>query len=396
MTLWLAMAESPLSILMVMESVFPSPGGGGAESQVRTLGLELVKRGHLAHLVVPMVSAGPTVEHEHLDGMAVTRIPYPKVPLLGAAWMLWCLAWLLIKRRHDYQVIHAHIAGNMAAVCAVVGKLLGKPVLVKLTGMTEMKGGILDPHPRATVRLRRGWLRMGSAYQATSLHIANQLVQAGFERQKVLTLPNGVDTSRFREPVAVDDLQEAFCSGKSLVGIYVGRLEQEKGLDLLLAAWAAQFAGRQDTALLLVGSGSLEHALHALGQQLGIADQVKFLGPRADVERCLALANVGLLASEFEGLSNSLLEYMAAGLPVVGSRVSGTEDWVVNGQTGWIFTPGDEAGLRSALAEMAQAGVQELLRLGNIARERIDHQASVEVVVRSLCDLYARLRQGHG
>jgi glycosyltransferase involved in cell wall biosynthesis len=181
-----------------------------------------------------------------------------------------------------------------------------------------------------------------------------------------------------------------------LVGIFVGRHDLEKGLELLLCACYGQFGGRRETILLLVGSGSLEPELRQLCARLGIADQVKFLGPRAEVEKYLALANVGLLASQFEGLSNSLLEYMAAGLPVVGSRVSGTEDWVVNGQTGWIFAPGDEASLRSALYDMAQAGALELKRLGGIARERIEREASVDVVVRSLCDLYSRLRQDHG
>lgn len=390
------MVEQPLSILMVMESVYPSPGGGGAESQVRTLGAELLKRGYLTQLVVPMVDYGPTVRQEVVDGLPVTRIPYPKIPLLGAVWMLISLAWLLVRRRAGYQVIHAHIAGNMSAVCAVMGRLLGKPVLVKLTGMTELKGGILDPQSPATVRMRRRCLRLGSVFQATSQRIAQCLIRNGFSQGQVLTLPNAVDLRRFDVPSPRDQLREQVCPGKSLVGIYVGRLEAEKGLELLVSAWAAQFAGRQDTALLLVGVGSLRAPLERLCEQVGISDQVKFLGACADVERYLAIADVGLLASQFEGLSNALLEYMAAGLPVVGSRVSGTEDWVVNGQTGWIFSPGDEAGLKQALADMARAGAQEWRRLGMAAQRRIREEASVDVVVRVLCDTYARLRQARG
>jgi glycosyltransferase involved in cell wall biosynthesis len=389
------MIEHPTSILMVMESVFPSRGGGGAESQVRTLGIELFKRGYVTHLVVPMVSDGPELAHEFLDGLSVTRITYPKIPLVGAAWMLLSLAWLLVRRRAEYQVIHAHIAGNMAAVCAVMGKLLKRPVLVKLTGMTEMQGGILDPRSGITVRWRRHWMQMGSAFQATSERIAQCLADNGFARNKVITLPNAVDTRRFDPPQRNASLREELFPGKSLVGIYVGRLEREKGLELLLNAWAAQFAGRTDTALILVGAGSLQSSLQQICQRTGIADQVKFLGPCADVERYLAIADVGLLASEFEGLSNSLLEYMAAGLPVVGSRVSGTEDWVINGQTGWIFSPGDGEGLRAALASVSQAGSEELRRLGRAARMKIEREASVDVVVRSLCDTYARMRHGH-
>lgn len=390
------MLERPASVLMVMESVFPSPGGGGAESQVRTLAMELIKRGHAVQVVVPMVGSGPAIEHERLDGIPVTRIPYPKIPLLGAVWMLCCLGWLLLRRCRQYHVIHSHIAGNMSAVCAVVGRLLGKPVLVKLTGMTEMKDGILDPGASMSVRLRRQWLRLGTAYQATSQRIANQLVQRGYARHKVLTLPNAVDLRRFKARSLADPLREQLCPGKRRVGIYVGRLEREKGLELLISAWAAQFALRDDTALMLVGSGSLQTELQSLCRSLGVDTQVHFMGARSDVERYLGLADVGLLASQFEGLSNSLLEYMAAGLPVIGSEVSGTEDWVVNGQTGWLFRPGDEKGLRAALAEMAAAGDDELRRLGGRARLHICERASLEVVVQNLSDTYTRLRQGHG
>jgi L-malate glycosyltransferase len=390
------MSEIRSSILMVMESVFPSQGGGGAESQVRTLGVELLERGHALQLVVPMVGGGPSVKHETIDGIPVTRIPYPKITMVGAAWMLLGLAWLLWRRRHQYEVIHAHIAGNMSAVCTVVGRLLGKPVLVKLTGMTEMKGGILDPQARLSVLLRRRWLRLGSAYQATSQRIAQQLVQRGFSEQKVLTLPNGVDLRRFESQPLAAQLREQLCPGKRLVGIYVGRLEREKGLELLLSAWATQFAHRHDTTLLLVGSGSLQGALEQQCVALGIGAQVQFLGACDQVERYLAMADVGLLASQFEGLSNSLLEYMAAGLPVVGSRVSGTEDWVVDGQTGWIFQPGDQDALTRALQAVAQADIQELRRLGRAARDRIRREASVDVVVQTLCDTYAQLRHRHG
>ena len=385
------MLEAPQSIMMVMESVFPSPGGGGAESQVRTLGIEFQARGHELQLIVPMVATGPQVAREHSDGLDVTRIPYPKIPLVGALWMLWGLARILIHRRHEYAVIHAHIAGNMAALCAVLGHCLGKPVVVKLTGMTEIKGGILDPSPRLAVRLRRHWLKSASQYQATSQRIATQLVARGFAAHKVLLLANAVDIRRFAKIERDLALRERVCPDKELVAIYVGRLEPEKGLELLVSAWATQFKHRSDVALVLVGSGSQQAALEHQCAQLSVTEQVVFVGPTAQVERYLSIADVGLLASQFEGLSNALLEYMAAGLPVVGSAVSGTEDWVINGQTGWLFAPGDHAGLTHALSELSRAGEQERRRLGQCARERVVAVASVEAVVSTLSSLYGRL-----
>ena len=142
------MREHLMAPLMVLESVFPSRGGGGAEMQVQTLCVELQRRGVPVSVVVPMVNFGPQAASETVDGIPVTRLRYPKIPGLGAIWMLLSFAWLLLRERHRYDVIHSHIAGNMSAVCCLVGKLLGKPVVVKLTGLTEMRGGILDPAPR--------------------------------------------------------------------------------------------------------------------------------------------------------------------------------------------------------------------------------------------------------
>jgi L-malate glycosyltransferase len=388
------MAES--CILMVLESVFPSPFGGGAESQVRTLARELIGRGQAVHVVTPMVSDGSQRAFEQVEGIPVTRIPYPKVPWVGAMVLLIKLAWLLFARRHRYHVIHAHIAGNMAAVSAVLGWLLGRPVLVKLTGMTEMRGGILDPHPRPVARLRRSAVRLASAYQATSSRIAAMLGDAGYAQGKILNLPNAVDTKRFAvDRAASRGKREALLGQRTLVGIFVGRLEPEKDVELLIAAWAEAFGDRQDLALLLVGGGSLEGALRDQALQLGVAKSVVFAGPQSRVEDFLGLADFGVLTSRYEGLSNSLLEYMASGLPVLGSRVSGTEDWVIDGRTGWLFAPGDAQGLVLALRSIAEGGVPEAQRRGEQARAWIDRSASIEAVVKALQVTYLQLDSRH-
>ncbi|MBL8331302.1 MAG: glycosyltransferase [Rubrivivax sp.] len=385
------MREQGYSVLMVLESTFPSPGGGGAESQVRTLGLEFLRRGQALEVIVPMVAGGPQQPREQIEGIPVTRIAYPKVPWLGAGWMLLSLAWLLFARRHAYAVIHAHIAGNMAAVCSLMGRWLDKPVLVKLTGMTEMRGGILDKEPRLGGRLRKSALLGSSAYQATSRRIGALLAERGFDARKVLHLPNAVDTRRFARVVRDQDLRRQLCGLRERVGIFVGRLEPEKGIELMVKGWAQAFAGRGDAALLLVGDGSLRTVLAEMGRELGIEQQIVFTGATNEVERYLALADFGLLTSQYEGLSNSLLEYMASGLPVVGSQVSGTEDWVIDGRTGWLFPAGDLAALERALCAVRETPMPRLRQLGQQARQLVEEQASIGAVVDTLQKTYRDL-----
>ncbi|MCM5680333.1 glycosyltransferase [Schlegelella sp. S2-27] len=382
------MDKSVASVLMVLESVFPTKGGGGAESQVRTLGRHMRARHLEVSVVVPMVSYGPQLACDSVDGITVRRITYPKLPLLGAASMLFKLGWLLYARRREYSVIHAHIAGNMAAVSCLMGRLLGKTVVVKLTGMTEMLGGILDPRPSWLNRLKRLALRGADHYQATSSRIGRMLVESGFDAGKVRLIPNAVDTDRFASVERDAAVRRELCGERPLIGVYVGRLVPEKGLELLLDGWARVFRERSDAALILVGDGVLRDALVQRAQGLGIADQVHFTGPSDAVEGYLALADFGVLTSLSEGLSNTLLEYMAAGLPVVGSRVSGTEDFVRPGETGWLFEPGDVGDFEHSLRAAAEAGPPVLDRMGTNARGLVVSRASIGSVVQQLAALY--------
>lgn len=375
-------------VLMVLESGLPTNGGGGAESQVQTLGTEFQRRGVSVAAVTPMVPWCVQKKEDVVAGLPITRIPYPHVRLLGAAWMLVSLAVLLVRRRASYDVIHSHIAGNMSALCCLMGPLLGKPVIVKLTGMTEMRGGILDPRPNWLTRLRKWAMRRATAYQATSSRIQRMLVDSGFEAGKVVLIANAVDIDRFQAAEPAAGRREALFGPRNLIGIYVGRLEWEKGVDLLLRGWARVLRGRDDALLLLVGHGSLRGKLETLCVSLGIAPQVRFLGPSRQPEEYLALADFGLLTSMHEGLSNTLLEYMAAGLPVLGSRVSGNEDFIVEERTGWLFPPGDEDAFVAAL-EAVCASTDDVLRaMREHALAMVRARASIERVGDRLLRLY--------
>jgi glycosyltransferase involved in cell wall biosynthesis len=156
----------------------------------------------------------------------------------------------------------------------------------------------------------------------------------------------------------------------------------------MLTGWAAAFRGRAGVALIMVGGGGLKSHLEALAKELGIGEQVIFAGATRTVERFLAVADVGLLTSRAEGLSNTLLEYMASSLPVIGTRVSGTEDFVVDGQTGWLFPVGDVQQLQSCLQAAADLGSQRLAGLGQNAKSLVISQASISAVVNRLVEIY--------
>lgn len=382
------MSEPGRTVVLVLEGTFPRQGGGGAESQVLTLGRCLKQRGVHVIVVAPRVKDGPQALRETLDGFEIVRIPYPRVHLVGGLVMLARLFAMLVARRAEYAVIHAHIAHNMAAASVLAGRLVRKPVFVKITGLHEMKGGILDARPGWASRLRRALLRNASSMQATSSRIGALLVERGFAPERVALVPNGVDTARFSTRARDEALRRELCGEAARVGIFVGRLSAEKGHAMLLEAWARAFAPAANARLLLVGEGPMREALTAHARALGIEEQVVFAGHRGDVARILPVADFALLTSEAEGLSNALLEYMAAGLPVVGSRVSGTEDFVVHGRNGWLFEPRDGEGLAIQLRVVGATPREELARLGREARARVQALASLDAVTDTLLRLY--------
>lgn len=375
-----ATAERPLRVLMLLESLFP--GLGGAEIQVGTLALALQARGHRVCVLMPRLEPEQTPGRDDWRGVELYRIDYPRLRLLGGLLLqLKMLLWLL-RHRREFDAVHVHVAHRMGAVATPLCRLLGKPVVLKFSGWWEFQRGSLRPQGLMPKLLRLG-LKYASAVQAISRRIGDDVRAKGFDPDRVHWVANAVDPSRF---LGFEPARRAGAVPRRAV--FVGRLVPEKGLDTLFEAWARCFAGRSDWRLRLVGEGADEAALRARAQSLGIAEQVEWVGPSREVEAHLAESDVGLLPSRHEGLSNTLLEYMSAALPVVGTRISGTEDFVLTGQTGWLCEPDDVEGLAAALAAMAAVDDAARAALGAAARQRVLQHAALDAVVGRLLQLY--------
>ena len=375
--------------LLVMDSHYPSAGGGGAESQCGTLGRWFNAHGMDCTLVVPMADASRRVAEEVVDGLPVQRIAYPRVRLLGGLVLHLRLLQRIWRLRRRSSMIHVHICSGLAVTACLAARLAGLPVLVKMTGATELIGGALDP--RMGVRGRVIWLglHLASGYHAISRQIADAIEAVGLPASRLHRIPNAVDVERFRvarDPAA----REALCPGAEFVALYVGRLEAIKNLPVLLQAWASALARDDRAWLLLAGEGSERERLEALAQQLGIASRVRFLGNIDAIEDLAPVADIAVLPSLIEGLSNAMLECMACGLPMLASRVGGNPDFVIEGRTGWLHEATDAAGLASRLHAVRTAGDAQWRHLGEQARKEVCERASLGVVANAVlasCEL---------
>jgi len=147
--------------------------------------------------------------------------------------------------------------------------------------------------------------------------------------------------------------KEGFADDDLLIGC-VARLHPQKNHALLLEAFARGPARQPKAHLVLVGEGPLRRALEERAQRLGVASQVRFVGVRADIPEVLAAMDMFALSSDYEGSPLSVVEAMAAGLPVVSTRAGGVAELVDDGREGLLVQPGDVEGLSGALAFLAE------------------------------------------
>ena len=143
--------------------------------------------------------------------------------------------------------------------------------------------------------------------------------------------------------------------------------------------------------MAIAGRGEEEENLRRLASELGIADRVRLLGLRDDIDRVLAAGDLFVQPSLSEGLPLAVLEAMSAGLPIVATRVGGVGEAVVDGETGLLVEPGDAPGLALAVRRLLDDPIA-LASFGESARRRARPEFSVDAMAAHYEELYASLR----
>ncbi len=204
-------------------------------------------------------------------------------------------------------------------------------------------------------------------------------------------IPNAIDLERFARVsvCAAEKRQELGLPPDAFVLGSVGRLSVEKGFDLLLEATRSILKELPQTRLLLIGGGDLHDDLVRRAAELGIADHVRFTGPRSDVEELLPCIDLFVSSSRWEGLSTVILESMASGTPVVATAVGGVGEILTDGHNGWLSPPADPSALADTILRAYHARSS-----WRAVRERALKTVmsfSIDAVARQHEELYVRL-----
>ena len=288
-------------------------------------------------------------------------------------------------RRARPAILHTRNLGtiDMQWVAALAG------VPFRIHGEHGWEAG--DPQGRSpkSLRIRRACRPVIHRYVPMSRDIARWLESCvGVEPSRIRQLYSGVDTERFR-PGPQPGAEGGSLDCRLTVGT-VGRLDPVKHQAALVRALASLRPSYPHLRLLIVGDGPERGPLASLAESLGMADAVEFTGPRLDIEDSLRRMDVFVLPSINEGISNTILEAMATGLPVVAGRVGGNPELVVDGVTGTLYDPGDGGGLVSAVSSyLADPGRRR--QHGRAGRERVVQNFSLEAMVQRYQALYEEL-----
>lgn len=352
----------------------PSLRGGGLECLVRDLALLLRRRGY-APAVFCLDGLGVHAAALRSAGIPVTDCTEPRVRVRGVP-----LRLIRELRRFRPRLIHAH--GTTWYPAVVAKSALRYPRLV----FTDH--GRYPPEPALRARVE-GWCRRRTdAMVAVSGPLAEYLRDYLRLAEPPPVIPNGVDLERYgaRDDAARLALRAAWgIAPDETLALCVGRFAPVKNHSVLLEALSAASARAPRLRLALLGTGPLEAELRRKAAELGLGERVLFLGFREDVADCLRAADAFVLPSSTEGLPVSLLEAMAAGLPVVASAVGGIPDALGDPPAGLLVPPSRVPPLAEALARIAG---EPALREALGARARA---ASVRFSLRAFEDGYLAL-----
>ncbi len=295
--------------------------------------------------------------------------------------------WALYRhlRNDPPDIVHfflpeAYLVGTAAALAAGIDtRIMSRRSLTVYQRDYPMLGRI------------ESWLhRRTTALIGNSTAVVEQLVSEGADRRQVGLIYNGIalrppcpatTRAQLRAELAIEP--------HALVLVVVANLIGYKGhADLFDALAVVEDRMPKPWLLMLIGRDEgIGGALRQQAARLGIADHILWLGERMNADRLIEAADISVVSSHQEGFSNSLIEAMGAGLPVIATAVGGNKDAILDGETGLLVPPGSPPELSSAILDLALDHARRA-RLGRAGRQRVEAMFSLDACVRAYANLY--------
>lgn len=353
----------------------PTLDQSGAEKQLTLLACRLPRDEFEVH-VVALTRGGPFAEELAKHGVRLT--------VIGKKWKfdpiaLWRLRKLIELEQPD--ILHTWLfAANASGRLAVGRRMRQRPkIIVSERCVDVWKSGW-------QLWLDQKLIGRTDRLVGNSHAVAEFYRSIGYPADVVRVIHNGIALPESPTASRESLLAELEIPVGSPVIGFIGRMaRQKRGADVIFAM-ALLVILRPDAHLVMIGEGPERDQLMKFARDIGIDHLTRFTGHRADAAKFLPVMDVFWLASDFEGLSNSLMEAMAAGVPCVASDIPPNRELVVDGETGFLVRVGDRVGFQQ-FTDRLLADAELARRLGDAGRERMRREFSIAAMV----DAHARL-----
>lgn len=367
--------NKPVKIMRIISRL----GWGGAELRMVAL-LERMNRERFHTQVVCIKDPGPVAPLLEKIGIKVHHLP------VKSRWSplgLYRLRALMRREKIDIAHTHMYAAGVSGTAAARLARV---PVVISHFHNVDMW-----ENP-GQVKMEKRMEPYRDRILAVSEEVRQDYIrQTKVNPAKVQTVYNGVEVEKF--DITIDreaKRKELGLNHQDKVVGMVSRLVPQKAPEDMLHIAKRVIEEFPQVKFMYVGGGDLFLQLERQAKDMGLADKIILLGKRQDVPQLLKIMDISLLTSLKEGFSNTILESMAAGLPVVATTVGGNAEAVVEGETGYLCAPGDIEGLSAVVLQLLKEP-QRAKEMGEKGRQRVKTVFSLEKMVKDMEGLYEEL-----
>ena len=359
---------------------------GGSEWQALQLTRRLSQSDNFTVYVASLSPEGPL--RSSIADLSVGPIPsFPLNSFYDAnaiRQLRLCVQWL---KSSDIKIIHTHdFYTNVFGMAAA--SLARLPVrIASMRETAEMRTPAQKKVQRASYTLAHQIIANSKAVQET-------LLRDGLPKDKVSLIYNGLDVTRVSTRISRSDALSLFGlppdRPRQFVTIVANMRHEVKDYPMFLRSAQRVVEAVPNAAFLLAGEGELANEVRRLASELGISDATFFLGRCENIAELLNISDVCVLSSKAEGFSNSILEYMAAGCPVVATNVGGASEVIMEGETGYLVSPGDDATMASRIILLLR-GPERARQFGAAGKRLVETNFSCEAQLTKTEELYNRL-----
>jgi glycosyltransferase involved in cell wall biosynthesis len=358
---------------------------GGSEGQLTEVAIRLAEHGHRV-TVGCLKRQGFYVDVLGKAGIEVLEFS-PGASLTSFGGMKALLALARYLRHNNLDVVHTH---------DLYSNLLGVPAawLARVPRIVSSRRDLgswwwYTPRNR---KILRSIQRLSHVVVANSEMVRQHLINHdGFSPAHVRVLYNGIDVERFANVEGTRNELGSY-SGNKLIAVSANMHTHTKGHDRIITAAQTVCSAIPDCVFVFIGDGALRSQFERKVRSLALEENFLFLGQRNDVAALLARCDVGLLASSAEGLPNAVLEYMAAGLPVVATSVGGIPEIIGQSQAGLLVPPETPDALADALIAVLKDPAKAKA-MGQAGKKRVHEEFSFDRLLEDLQNLYSEIRR---